>query len=190
VPSRISQLFARAVRLRGDGGFTLPELLISFSVLKVVMAGLATVLVGASHGEADLNARFRAQESARLALTTLTRELHCASTIAPTSGTTTAIALSLPSGCTTGTGTVTWCTVANGPTYALWRIPGGACATAAAGSRRVADGLFSPNVFAPDASVHAGAAVLPAVGLSISVAGGKVPYRLSDTIYLRNGARQ
>jgi len=182
---------ARGVaRLRGDAGFALPELLVSFSVLTIVLAGLATVLVSASRGEADLNSRFRAQESARLALTTLARELHCASGVAPTSGTTTAIALSLPAGCTTGTGTVTWCTVAHGTTYDLWRIPAGACTTATAGSRRLADGLSDPNVFAPDATVHGGAPVLPDVSLSLSVAGGKTPYRLTDTIYLRNGARR
>jgi prepilin-type N-terminal cleavage/methylation domain-containing protein len=185
------QTLARGVaRLRGDAGFTLPELLVSFSVLTIVMAGLATVLVSASRGEADLNSRFRAQESARLALTTLTRELHCASGVAPTSGTTTAIALSLPAGCTTGTGTITWCTVADGTTYDLWRVPGGTCSTATAGSRRLAESLSNANVFTPDMTAHGGAPVLPAVSLSLSVAGGKTPYRLTDTIYLRNGARR
>jgi type II secretory pathway pseudopilin PulG len=187
MPQRIARGVAR---LRGDAGFTLPELAVSFAVLSAVLAGVVSVLVAATHGEADLNARFRAQESARLALTTLARELHCASTVAPTSGTTTAIALSLPAGCATGTGTVTWCTVASGTTYALWRIPGGTCATATAGSRRLADGLAAASVFTPDASVHAGAAVLPAVSLDLSLASATTPYRLSDTIYLRNGARR
>lgn len=184
------QLGRGAARLRGDAGVTLPELLVATTVLGVVMTAVTAGLVGATRGQADLNRRFQAQESARLALATLTRELHCASAVSPASGSTSAIVITLPAGCTTGTGSVTWCTVANGTTYDLWRVPAGSCATATAGSRRVATGLTGANAFSPDATVHGASPVLASVGLTLSVATGKTPYLLTNTIYLRNAVRQ
>ena len=59
-------------------------------------------------------------------------------------------------------------------------------------SRKPAVGkdLRSPTVFTPDASIHAGAPVLPSVAINLTVASGTRSYKAADKIYLRNGVRQ
>lgn len=123
-------------RASAEDGFTLIELLVSMVILLIVIASLASVLVSATHTAVDANNRFQAQEQARTGLTFLTRELHCASTVAVinTSGTTLAagtagagITETIPSSCATSGGStlfVTWCTAASTLTtgdYALYR---------------------------------------------------------------------
>ena len=72
----------------------------------------------------------------------------------------------------------------------MWRIPGTARSTTAAGSRLWAKDLQSPTVFTPDASIHAGAPVLPSVAIDLTVVSGTRSYKAADKIYLRNGVRQ
>lgn len=129
---------SRRVRARAtaEDGFSLVELLVAMTILLVVIASLASVLVSATHTAVDANNRFQAQEQARTGLTFLTRELHCASTVAVinTSGTTLAagtagagITETIPSTCATSGGStlfVTWCTAAstlNTNDWALYR---------------------------------------------------------------------
>jgi prepilin-type N-terminal cleavage/methylation domain-containing protein len=176
--------------LRDERGLTLSELVVTMAILGIVLTGITSTLISATHHEADLNQRFQAQQSARLALSKVRDELHCASAVSPTSGATSVITLTLPSGCTTGTGSVIWCTVANGSHYDLWRIPGTSCDTAASDSVRWAQKLTTQHAFQPDATAHSGAPVLPDVGLTFTVAAGSTSYELTDTIYLRNGVRQ
>jgi prepilin-type N-terminal cleavage/methylation domain-containing protein len=177
-------------RLRDERGLTLPELLVTMTVLGIVLVGITTTLVAATRHESQLDQRFQAQQSARLALSKVRAELHCASAVSPSSGTASAITLTLPAGCATGTGLVTWCTVASGSLYELWRIPGAACDSSAGGSVRWAERLITGQAFVPDATAHSGAPALPDVTLDFTVAAGDTSYELTDTIYLRNGARQ
>ncbi len=160
------------------------------SILLVVLAGIMTSLVSATTAQADLQSRFEAQESARLALSTFQRDVRCAVTVSPTSGATDSITLTLPTGCSTTTGPVTWCTVPNGPHFDLWRVPAAACTTGDAGSRRWTDNLTAQNVFTPDATVHAGAPVSPAVKLAITVQSRRTKYHLTTSVYSRNAVRQ
>jgi hypothetical protein len=162
----------------------------TMGLLGVVMAGIGSALVSATQHETALNREFQAQESVRLALGGLRSDLHCGSTVTPSSGTTALITINLPTGCPTGVGSFTWCTVAAGVGFDLWRVPGPACATTAVGSRRWAQGLLARYPFTPDATVHAGAPVLPDVAVDFAVAAGARSYRLTDRIYLRNGTRQ
>ena len=126
---------ARA-RVTAEEGFSLIELIVAMVILLVVIASLASVLVSATHTAVDANNRFQAQEQARTGLTFLTRELHCASTVAVinTSGTTLSagtagagITETVPSSCATSGGTtlyVTWCTAQstlNTSDWALYR---------------------------------------------------------------------
>jgi prepilin-type N-terminal cleavage/methylation domain-containing protein len=118
------------MRLRGQAGYTLVETLTVLLILGVVMGGLTTVFVSATNAEADMNNRFQAQQTARLALDKIRREVHCASAATPAATNTSSITLTLPSYCKTysGSASVTWCTrnVATNR-YALYRVNGASC---------------------------------------------------------------
>ena len=117
--------------------------------LLTIMAGFTTLLVSTSRAELDMNNRFAAQTEARLGLTRLRREVHCAIsgvTAAGPPGTQRAT-LTLNTACpTAGAGAVvTWCTVQNGTgRYGLWRYVGAACSGTGV---KVADYLSSPSPF-------------------------------------------
>lgn len=77
-----------------------------------------------------MNNRFQAQQTARLALDKLRREVHCASSATPAGSSTSSVVLTLPTYCKTYSGntSVTWCTrsVATNR-YALYRVNGAIC---------------------------------------------------------------
>jgi prepilin-type N-terminal cleavage/methylation domain-containing protein len=180
-------------RLAGERGYSLIEMLTVLSILGVVMSGLTTLFVQGSNAEVDMNNRFQAQGGSRLALDKLRREVHCASSAA-TSGTAVGslyptVALTLPSGCPTGSGTITWCTsqVGTGTRYALYRYTTGSTCTAGV---KWADYLTSGAVFAYTAastsslaSLHIDLPVNPRPAKSFET------YRLCDDIYFRNSTR-
>jgi prepilin-type N-terminal cleavage/methylation domain-containing protein len=113
--------------LRDARGYTLVEMLLVLSILGIVIGSLTTILVTASHAELDMNNRFQAQLTARLALDKIRHEVHCARVATPT-GSASSVTLTLPAGCKTGTGAITWCTrnVATNR-YALYRVVGATC---------------------------------------------------------------
>jgi prepilin-type N-terminal cleavage/methylation domain-containing protein len=114
-------------RLRGEEGYSLIEMLTVLVIMGVVMGGLTTLFVQASNAEFDMNNRFQAQLTARLALDKMRREVHCASVATPT-GPSSSVTITLPSYCKTGSGSVTWCTRSNGSNrYALYRVVGSTC---------------------------------------------------------------
>jgi prepilin-type N-terminal cleavage/methylation domain-containing protein len=114
-------------RLRREHGYSLIEMLIVLSIMGVVMGALTTLFVQASNAELDMNNRFQAQLSARLALDKMRREVHCGSVATP-AGSSSSVTLTLPSYCKTGSGSITWCTrsVATNR-YALYRVVGSSC---------------------------------------------------------------
>jgi prepilin-type N-terminal cleavage/methylation domain-containing protein len=115
------------LRLRGERGYSLIEMLTVLVIMGVVMGGLTTLFVHASNAEFDMNNRFQAQLTARLALDKLRREVHCASMATPT-GPSSSVTITLPPYCKTGSGKVTWCTRSNGTDrFALYRAGGTAC---------------------------------------------------------------
>ncbi len=188
LPRRVA---AFASRLRSENGTTLIELMTAMALLGIVMAGVTTAMGSATRAESDLERRFTAQQTARLALTTIRSDLRCAASVTPASGATSSVTLTIPTGCKAAAGSTTWCTASSGAgLYGLWRIPGTSCSTTAAGSRLWAEDLRSPTVFTPDASIHAGAPTLPSVAIDLSVASGTRSYKAADRIYLRNGVRQ
>ena len=164
------------------------DLVVTVAILGIVVGAIAGMLVGATKHEAALNLEFQAQEAARQALTELRIDLHCASAVSPTSGTVSSVALTLtgcPTGNPAGTCSVTWSTVANGTRFDLRRVADSSCAHP--GTRTWAQGLTAASIFTPAWASR----TLPDVAVDFSVAAGKkLPYRLADTIYLRNGARQ
>lgn len=140
---------------RDDRGFTLIELLVTMAILVTVVGTLTGSLVSASNTENDLNNRFQTQAQARLALSKLTREIHCANQILATSTgqplTSTAVGsviLTLPAGCPTGGATAVtayWCTVARGSSYDLYRTTSSPCGSS--GGVRWATSLVSSTPF-------------------------------------------
>jgi prepilin-type N-terminal cleavage/methylation domain-containing protein len=97
----------RVRRLVGSQrGYTLLELLTVMSILSVIVGALVTLFLRATGAELDMNRRFQAQQSARIAIDRMRREIHCASQITPT-GTSASITVTLPKQCPTAGGVQT-----------------------------------------------------------------------------------
>ena len=176
---------------RGEGGYSLVEMLTVMVIMSIVFAGVTTVFVSGSKAQADQDRRFQAQLSTRLALDKIRRDIHCASDVTPTSGyPRSSITFVLPSGCG---GNVSWCTVAvTGFTnrYGLYRQSGSSCS---ASGLRIADYVSntSGNVFV--AFLHtSGCGCLASleVDFKVSLKGSNIDsYELTDKIFLRNSTR-
>lgn len=114
-------------RLLAERGYSLVEMLTVLVIMGVVMTSLTTVFVQATNSETDMNNRFQAQLTAKLALDKVRREVHCATVVTPT-GVSSSVTITLPSYCKTGSGSITWCTRSNGTNrYALYRVVGSTC---------------------------------------------------------------
>jgi type II secretory pathway pseudopilin PulG len=108
-------------------GFVITELLTVLLILTIVLGGLTALFVSATQSEVDLRKRFEAQQEARIAMDALRREVHCASAVDQT-GTSHRVRLTLATGCPSGSGTITWCTVSAGTNrYQLYRKAGTTC---------------------------------------------------------------
>jgi prepilin-type N-terminal cleavage/methylation domain-containing protein len=201
-PSLTLRRFRPCSRLACERGYSLIESLVTILILGIVLSGLTTTFVSASHAELDMNRRFRAQEQARLAVDQLRRELHCASGVTDVNGAAlsasssyTAIKVSLGTYCETATptGFTTWCTLGSGP-WALYRIDHAvaSCSTGA-GARKVADYLTTRQPFSKPAAPAGVGVQLPTlhVALSVNVAGtgASTATSLVDDIALRNASR-
>jgi prepilin-type N-terminal cleavage/methylation domain-containing protein len=180
----------RRRRLADERGLTLVELIVVTILFGVVLTAVTTLFVSATNSETDLNNRFQAQLSARLALDRLRREVHCATAVDP-AGPASSVVLTLPAYCRVGAGTVTWCAVAypgSSTRYRLWRSTANPCGDAA--DRLYADFLTSATVFEyviqSSASLGKVRVNLP-VDLKPGQAGGS--YTLSDDLVLRNSRR-
>ena len=179
------------LRLRGEAGYSLVEMLTVMVIMSIVFAGITDIFVSGSKAQSDQNNRFQAQLTTRLALDKMRRDIHCASSI---QGYTTSFATMKISSCTGGD--VSWCTAAVGGSttrYALYRQLGTSCA--AGTGTMYADFLTSGAVFPtnPTTAYTTGCGCLEAlaVDFKISLKGSAVneAYELSDSIYLRNSAR-
>jgi prepilin-type N-terminal cleavage/methylation domain-containing protein len=194
-------------RLGGEGGYSLIEMLTVMVIMGVVMSSLTTVFVTASNSETDMNNRYQAQLTARLALDKMRREVHCAKVATPSGSATSSVTLTLSwtqsdgttFNCKTGSGSVTWCT-RNLATnrYGLYRVVGSTCT----GGVKWADFLVpvtaapacgSPTalcIFTYTAQSTSSLAKLH-VDLPVNIKPVKTveQYELVDDIVLRNSAR-
>jgi prepilin-type N-terminal cleavage/methylation domain-containing protein len=93
-------------RLADQAGYTMMELLIVMAILGTVTGAISTLFIQASNAEFDMNRRFQAQQSARVAIDRMRREIHCSSGITPV-GVSSSITVSLPAQCPTAGGAAT-----------------------------------------------------------------------------------
>ena len=182
-------------RIRDEGGYSLIEMLVTMAILGTVMASITTLFVTGTKAEIDMNERFTAQQEARLALTKMRREIHCASSAqgqgtANASGYYTHVLVTLASYCRTGTGQVSWCGLSiNGSTtrYGLYRQTGATCT---ASGIRWADYLTTNALFKPENGVSGELAKLSLTfPVDLRPADSLRSYRLTDSIVLRNSTR-
>jgi prepilin-type N-terminal cleavage/methylation domain-containing protein len=180
----------RSLRLRGEAGYNLVEMLTVMVIMSIVFAGITTVFVAGSKAQNEQDRRFRAQLNTRLALDKIRKDIHCATDVTnnspayPSSN----VTIKLPSGCG---GDVSWCTVAvTGFTnrYALYRQSGASCGSTGI---KYGDYLTIANVF-PAFAHTSGCGCLASLQLDfpVSLKGSTIDqYELTDTVYLRNSTR-
>jgi prepilin-type N-terminal cleavage/methylation domain-containing protein len=200
----VTQLHSLMRRLvREDRGYSLVELITVMAILAVVMGGLTTVFASATNAEADMQSRYRAQQSARLGLDKLRREVHCSKSGTPVSTPTSSVTLAVPGYCKTiGTGvstttSITWCTrnVATNR-YALYRIVGATCtggvkwadnlaptSTASVCDTSLCAFTYLPQSTASLARLHVDFPVNPRPSRTVDT------YELVDDLVLRNSTR-
>jgi prepilin-type N-terminal cleavage/methylation domain-containing protein len=202
-------------RARDERGFTLPELLVTMTILLIVIASLASVLVQSTTTEIDANNRFQAQVQDRTAFDKIRRELHCASALTDTSGNSltpgtayTAITTQLSSVCPSTLGTteyVTWCTSASTlktGDFALYRVTSTSARPTCASSGKIKwdDYLQTSTPFClPSSSVACSGVLKPTaslpllhITLPVDLNGPTSTldkYNLIDDVALRNGTR-
>jgi prepilin-type N-terminal cleavage/methylation domain-containing protein len=203
-------------RLRDERGFTLIEMIVVCALLGTVLVGLTAVFVSGSRAELGNNNRFKAQETARVAMDSLRLDVHrdaCAANVPTTAK---LVLARIPTtGDVTQCGAVgssllypkeIWCALTS-PTitgqYALYRSTATDSSCTLANGTLVADGLTSNVLFtlstaAPIANCAAGTICvqqLETVSVTIPVSFKQgtqfgVPYTVAETLALRNGVYQ
>ena len=174
------------VRRRGAGqaGYTMMELLIVMVILGTVLGAVTALFVQANNAEFDMNRRFQAQQSARVAIDKMRREIHCASAITPT-GVSSSISVTLPSQCPTAGGVQT--TV----TYDMNQVVAGSRYTLRRNTVILADFSTLQNAFNYTASVSGTSLAKLTVTLPINTkpTDAKKQWKLVADMVLRNTTR-
>jgi prepilin-type N-terminal cleavage/methylation domain-containing protein len=182
------------LRARGEGGYTLVEMLTVLSIMSVVLTGLIALFVQGSNSQMDSNRRFQAQQDSRVALDKLRREIHCAqgATTTPASGAASLVTLDVPGQCPTAVAhaqtNVSWCTASLGTNrYGLYRKVGTTCNTT---GTKWADYLTQSAIFQVQAaSTDSLAKVRVTIPIDVKTGDATPVYALCDHIVLRNSLR-
>jgi hypothetical protein len=138
-----------------------------------------------------MNARFQAQQDARLALSSLRYDVGFACSATWVSTNQTKVSLLLPDpgtqACGGSTNQVTWCadSANTQPPYGLYRQTGGSC-SASTGVKRA--GSLQSNAVFPTYTCTGTTRAQLGVSLLVNAnfATSSIPYKLTDTITLRN----
>lgn len=172
------------MRLADERGFSLTEMLVVVALLGTVMGGLSGLFASSMRAQDELNQRFQSQSQARVALDRLRTDGFCASAV---TGGGTSITLTTQTDCDS-TGTVKWCTSANGAgRYKLLRLSGtGTCTTS---GRFYGDYLTTGSIFSIGTPTISKLAEVK-VDLRLKQRKMKTAYRLCDIVVLRNSQRQ
>jgi prepilin-type N-terminal cleavage/methylation domain-containing protein len=176
-------------RASDERGFTLTEMIVVLTILSIVLSALLAVFVSALRTEVDQNQRFEAQQTARVALDKLRREIHCAATANVQNGgaTVTLTATATASGGYCQGGSTSWCAVSAGPGYSLYRGVGLTCD---ASGVRMAEYLTSNQIFALSHPPGSRATLGVDLRVDRDSGGAEGVYRLFDAIVLRGSVRQ
>jgi prepilin-type N-terminal cleavage/methylation domain-containing protein len=201
----VSRVVGRLLRrVRSQGGYTLPELLVTMIIMGIVMGGITGLFSSGMKAETDVAFRAQSQNQLRNALGYLRQEVHCASgaTLPAAAGTppVQTLTLTMPTGCfrpageTSGTSSI-WCTVyISTNRYALYRQGNSASCGATSPTttgRLMADYLTKGSaVFAyVPPSTELGILKVDFTVDSNSQSLSPNAYRLVDDIVLRNTVR-
>ncbi|HEX2110622.1 MAG TPA: type II secretion system protein [Gaiellaceae bacterium] len=171
----------RIVRVRGDDGYTMVELVVVIAILMSVVTALTALFVSGAKAEVELNRRFEAQQAARVAVDRLRREVHCASGVTVSSAA--SITVTLPAHCPSAGGAV-----AN-VVYEAELVAAGRYRLRRAGVT-IADYLTSGDVFSYVAPSSASLGKLHLdVPVNVNPADGWKTWRLETDVVLRNTTR-
>jgi len=183
--------------LRRESGYTVVEMLIVMVVMGIVIGGITTAFVSGSKAELDMNRRFSAQLSVRLAMTQLRADVHlaCSATASagqlllyPSAGSSSAASCA-------ASPTIAWCTGASSTAtgrYTLFEASAASCSNPP-GGKPWADYLTTNSIFTVNTPA-AGSKQLMSVTValaantnkSLSATTGVDRYLLADTIVMRN----
>ena len=172
-------------RLCGEEGFTLTEMITVMAILGIVLGGLTTMFHAGMRAELRASREYEAQQTARLALDALRRELHCASAVSAANGVAvSSITVTLPDGCSGTDTSVTYATQSvSASRYELQR-------TGSVGTVVVADYVTTADLFTyyvPATGTLGRLRVEIPVNINPSDAGTQ--WTLADDIVLRNTDR-
>jgi prepilin-type N-terminal cleavage/methylation domain-containing protein len=173
------------LRLRGDAGHTLVELMVVMVILGIILGGLTTMFSAGMRAEMRAHREYQAQLNARLALDKMRRELHCASAVTPDATPATSITVTLPAACFGSDTTVTYATSSVATDrYLLTRAAGAGTAV------EVADYLTEEAIFTyyPPASGELGRLAVD-IPVNVNPTDTTTEWRLQDDIVLRNTTR-
>jgi type II secretory pathway pseudopilin PulG len=180
-------------RMRSRDGYTLIELVVVLSIFMIIVTALTTLFSSGARAELDMNNRFQAQQSARLALDRMRRELHCADSLTPGTdgdgdGNVASVTVTLPSQCPSAKGvarTIVYDTSSAGTNrYKVRRTMSGATVI-------LADFITNDDVFRYTAPSSTSRALLHVdLPVNLHPNEGWKQWRLVDDIVLRNTLRQ
>jgi prepilin-type N-terminal cleavage/methylation domain-containing protein len=177
-------------RLRGQGGYSLIELIAVMAIFLTIVAALTTLFASGAKAEMDLNRRFEAQQNARLAMDKLRRELHCSSGITAADGSAlspgvpvAAIRVTLPSHCPTANGVTTNVVYESVEVSGRWQVKRAGVV--------IADYIRNDDVFTYTPQSTLTRALLHVdLPVNVNPNEGWKAWRLVDDIVLRNTLRQ
>lgn len=184
-------------RALGQAGYTLMETLVVMTLLVIVIGAIADGFTAASKTETDQTARADDQESARMALERLRRDIHCSSAATLGANAQGGYTLNLtvdPTACLAVTAStadgVQWCTVPIGANnYGLYRTVVTACDAADAVFQ--VDHVTRADIWTPWPACGDNGSHLQLVAIDLPVnrdyatRPGRT-YELTDRIALRN----
>jgi prepilin-type N-terminal cleavage/methylation domain-containing protein len=172
---------SRRIRLRAQAGYSLVELIAVMAILVTVVTSITSLFVAGAKSQIELNRRFEAQQTVRIATDRMRREVHCATSVTFTSSS--SVTVALPATCPTSGGS------AQNIVYDTSLVSTGRYRLRRAGAV-IGDYLTSGSVFTYTAQSTSSLAKLHLnLPVNIRQNEGWKTWRLQTDIVLRNSTR-